>query len=308
VDRARVGWDPPRCAIRNEPPAQGDQVAKPYDATAKELLERDPESWLRYIGVPAERAARSIDADLSTLTAEADKVFRIDSSEPYLVHVEIQASPDATIARRLLRYNALLDVRHDLRVLSAVVLLRPRADPHSLPGVLDLRLPGGDRVVEFHYKVIRAWQQPVEPILAGGVGTLPLAPLADLPDDAVPAVIDRIGHRVIAETPHETAVTIMESTLLLAGLRFGEETIKAFRRRLETMSIAEESSYPRVLIKEGRVKQTQSNILRLGGTRFGPPDDATKAAIESTEELDRLERLLDRILTASSWGELLAEP
>jgi hypothetical protein len=250
---------------------------------------------------------RAIDADLSTLTAEADKVFRIERPQPYLVHLEIQARPDPTMPRRLLRYNAMLDVRHDLRVLSALVLLRPRADHQSLSGVLELRLPNGGRVVEFHYEVIRAWQQPVEPILAGGVGTLPLAPLADVPNDEVSAVIDRIGRRLVAETPHETAVTIMESTLLLAGLRFGKAAIREFRRRLETMSIAEESSYPQVLIEEGQVKQTKALILRLAAVRFGPPDDAAKATIESMEELDRLERVFDRILPASSWRELLSE-
>jgi hypothetical protein len=72
-------------------------MAKPYDATAKELLERDPESWLKYIGVAAEGSVRAIDADLSTLTAEADKVFCVECPQPYLVHLEIQARPDLTM-------------------------------------------------------------------------------------------------------------------------------------------------------------------------------------------------------------------
>jgi hypothetical protein len=97
--------------------------------------------------------------------------------------------------------------------------------------------------------------------------------------------------------------------ILLAGLRFGKAAIKGFRRRLlETMSIAEESSYPQVLIEEGQIRQARSDILRLGGIRFGLPNEATKARIQSMEDLDPLERLLERILSASSWDELPGEP
>ena len=36
--------------------------------------------------------------------------------------------------------------------------------------MLDLRLPDGRRIVEFHYEVVRAWERPVQPILAGSLG------------------------------------------------------------------------------------------------------------------------------------------
>jgi len=171
-------------------------MTKPYDATTKELLEGFPEAWMAYIGCVPAGPVETVDADLSTVTAEADKVYRVGGAQPYLVHLEIQANADQTMPRRLHRYNALLDMRHDLRVLSALVLLRPEADTKSLTGVLDVRLPDGERVVAFHYRVIRAWQQAVEPILAGDVGTLPLAPLAAVPRPEVAKVIDRIDRRL----------------------------------------------------------------------------------------------------------------
>jgi len=86
----------------------------------------------------------------------------------------MQSSRHTKLARRLWRYNALLDLKYNLRVRSIAVLLRPEADSRKLKGALDLRLPDGDRVVTFHYLVIRAWEQPVEPLLTGALATLPI--------------------------------------------------------------------------------------------------------------------------------------
>ncbi|HEV3121386.1 MAG TPA: hypothetical protein VGY53_05765 [Isosphaeraceae bacterium] len=282
-------------------------MPKHFDATSKELLEAYPEAWMAYIGRMPEGPVGIVDADLSTVTADADKVYRVGGPQPYLVHLEIQVNADKTMPRRLLRYNAMLDMRHDLRVLSALVLLRPEADAKSLTGVLDHRLPAGERVLEFHYRVIRAWEQPVEPILAGDVGTLPLALLADVPRPEAPNVLDRIDRRLKAETPPATAVTIMASTLLFAGLKFEKNEIAALRRRLQTMNITTESSYYRLLVEEARIKEAQDVMLHLGRIRFGPPDEPTRQAIESLQDLDRLKRLHERLLTASNWSELLAE-
>ncbi len=43
------------------------------------------------------------------------------------------------------------------------------------------------------------------------------------------------------------------------------------------------------------------------GIRFGRLSKATRAAIEAIDDLDRLERLSERLLTATSWADLLAE-
>lgn len=118
-------------------------MSKPFDNATKELLERYAEPWLRCFGLVPDGPVRVIDADLSTVSAEADKVFRIDGPTPYLVHIEMQSSADLTLPRRLLRYNVLLDLRLDLRVRSVAVILRPEADRSNLTGSLQLHLPDG---------------------------------------------------------------------------------------------------------------------------------------------------------------------
>ena len=54
-------------------------MPKPFDATTKHLIEMRPSDWLAYVGV-AETSARLIDADLATITAEADRVLRVGQS------------------------------------------------------------------------------------------------------------------------------------------------------------------------------------------------------------------------------------
>src|SRR5437764_6209591 len=53
---------------------------------------------------------------------------RRSSDLPWLVHVEVQAGHDAEMARRLLRYNVLIESKFGLPVHSVVVLLRPEAN------------------------------------------------------------------------------------------------------------------------------------------------------------------------------------
>ena len=290
-------------------------MAKRYDATTKELLASDPERWMDYLGLVPDGPIRVVDTDLSTVTAEADKVYLVDGPHPYLVHIEMQSGADRTLPRRLLRYHALLDLRHDLRVQSVAVLLRPSADADNLSGVLDLRLPDGRRTLEFHYAVVRAWHRPVEPILAGSLVLLPMAPLADVPREDLPRVIERIDARLLQETQAASAGKLMEATLVLAGLRLGEDEIDELRGRLQTVNFTTDSSYYRLAIREGRkeglelgkIEEARRLILRLGQIRFGPPAEEIRKAIESIEDVDRLERLGDRLIVVASWAELLDE-
>lgn len=285
-------------------------MSKPFDATTKELLAFDPGPWLAYLGVVPDGPVSVVDADLATVTAEADKVFRVDGPAPYLVHVEVQSSGDLTLPRRLLRYNVLLDLRYDLRVRSVAVLLRPEADRPNLTGTLDLRLPDGSRVVEFDYAVVRVWQRPVEPILEGALGLLPIVFLADVPHGAVGVVFDRL-HARLSDVPFAVAEKILAAALVLAGLRLDEDGMNELRGRLRMTNFETESSYVRLLLREGReegkVEGARRMLIRQGQERFGPAAEAVRQSIEAVTDLDRLEQLGVRLLLVSSWDELLAD-
>jgi hypothetical protein len=99
----------------------------------------------------------------------------------------------------------------------------------------------------------------------------------------------------------------MKATYLLAGLRFAKETVKALFEGVRTMDLLQESSSYQLILEEGGIKEARKIVLRLGRIRFGTPDEMTRETIEAIDDLDRLERLSERLLTASSWAELLAE-
>jgi predicted transposase YdaD len=290
-------------------------MSKPNDVTTKDLLKRDPPSWMDYVRLKPGGPIQAMDTDVSTISAQVDQVYRVTGRRSHLVHVEMQSSRHSALARRLWRYNALLDVKYNLRVRSVAVLLRPAADSAKLTGLLELRLPDGDDVVKFYYKVIRAWEQPVGPILAGPLATLPMAPLADVPIQDVPRILEQIDSRFAAEAPPADAVRMMTSALTLAGMRLDGGEIGSLQRRLRIVNILKDSSYYQVLLEEGmekgerqgEIKGARKLLIHLGRTRFGRLDKANRATLESIDDLDQLETLSERILTATSWADLLKE-
>jgi len=58
-------------------------------------------------------------------------------------------------------------------------------------------------------------------------------------------------------------------------------------------------------LTQGQVQAARSVLLRLGSKRFGAPDARAQAVVESIGSLTRLHELIDRILEAESWEELL---
>jgi hypothetical protein len=91
-------------------------MPKPFDATLKELVSTYPQDWVAYLGLSASSAVEVIDADLSAVTAGADRVVRVLDPIPWLLHLELQASRDDGLILRVLKYNVLLQDRHGLTV------------------------------------------------------------------------------------------------------------------------------------------------------------------------------------------------
>jgi len=280
----------------------------PFDNSTKHLLETYPAAWLAYVGLPSTGPVTVIDADLSSVTAEADKVLELAEPTRWLVHVEFQASADPTLERRLLRYNALLGSRHRIPVQSVLILLRPDADHPRLDGILHQHTPNGHRYLDFRYLVVRAWQQPVDTVLDGALRTLPLAPIAALTEDTLPGVVRRMDNRIQAEAAPREAATLWAATYLLMGLRYPPGMAEQLLRGVRDMR--ESSTYQAILTEgrvEGRVEEARTMLLRQGRKRFGPPDPHVQTALERIDNRERLEELGERLLDVFTWNELLAD-
>ena len=66
-----------------------------------------------------------------------------------------------------------------------------------------------------------------------------------------------------------------------------------------------ESDTYMAILDEGALKQARRTVLRLGHKKFGPPSNDVVTAVNGIEDLERLERLQDRVLDVSTWQELL---
>ena len=284
-------------------------MAKPFDATMKELLESDPRAWLELLLGRELGDVRILNVDLSTITTEADLVLLVAEVEPWLVHLEFQSSYDPTLPLRLQRYNILVNYRHRLPVQSMALLLCPDADGPAMTGLLQHKLPDGLIYHEFRYNVVRTWERPADEILAGGLATLPLAPLARVNENELPTVIHAMQERLDREATKNQAETLWTATYILMGLKYSDELIDRLLEGVQNMK--ESVTYQKILREgraEGRAEEAKRILKRLGSKRFGKPEPHIEAAIDAIADLDRLEQLSDRVLEVTGWEELLAQP
>ena len=195
-------------------------MSKPFDATPKGLVEIRPTDWPAFLGVAA-RAVEVVDADVSTVTAAADKVLLVRADEgDRIQHLDFQSGPDASIPRRTHGYSALLEERHELPVESVVVLLRQEAHLSAISGVYERSLPNAPGpYLHFRYRVIHVWELPVETVLNAGISVLPLAPISAVRQNELPAVIERMKQRLDAETDQTTVAELWTATKVLLGRR-----------------------------------------------------------------------------------------
>jgi predicted transposase YdaD len=289
-------------------------VPGPFDTTLRHLIQAYPDDWISFLGLAEPGKVDVIDANVSTVTAEVDKVMGVGGATPWLVHLEFQSSYDPTMGQRLVRYNAMLHVQHQLPVETVLVLLRASADGLSLSGEYRVVIPGRSPYLTFTYNVRRIWQEPATELLAGALGTLPLAPLGDVTPDALPRLLrvmdDRYAHEAtVAEAAHLRVVTY---TLL--GLRYppaiADQLMPGIRNMRDSatyMAIVEEGlvrgrAEGRV---EGRVEEARELLVELGTRRFGPPNARTSAALAAIGDHERLHALVARLFDAAGWDDLL---
>ena len=82
---------------------------------------------------------------------------------------------------------------------------------------------------------------------------------------------------------------------------WGSRVHEIFKESVTYQEIFEEG------VLKGRAELLREDILRIGTRQFGKPPRKLRRAIAEISGLARLGALLDRILNASSWGELFAE-
>ena len=289
-------------------------TAKPYDPTLKTLVEIEPQSWPVLFGY-AKAPTEVIDADIATVSGAADKVLRVSGDPAYLLHLEFVSGHDsATLPSTLLMRNGLLGHRHELRVRSGAVLLRPEADSPQLTGVYERRFPDEEPYLTFRYAVVRVWQLPPEPLLSGGLALLPLAPISAVTEAELPGIIKRMEQRLSSRRGRKQAPLVWGAAYILLGLRYSPALAAQLFRGV--MSMKESSTYQAIL-EEGRQEGRQEGrsegalaeakkLLRIFRGRASSvlrcPNSRNH---RSGSRMWRDWRIASRLQAANSWQELL---
>lgn len=276
----------------------------------KTLAELAPADWLPL----ARRRRRRVtieDSDVGiTVSGATDKLFRVHDDPEYMLHLDFEAGHfHSDLLLRLRLYNSVFEYRHRRVVLSVPVLLCPAADSPQWNGLLERGLPGETPLSTFRYEVVRVWQLPVGPLLAGGLGTLALAPISDVPESDVWGVIQQMKKRLSGPKAPRRAADVWAATYVLLGLRYSEAVAQAIFE--EVLGMEQSTTYQGIVRRgreEGRTEEARRLLLLLGESKFGPPDAATLAALESLGDLAQLEELGLRLIRANSWEELLPKP
>lgn len=293
---------------------------QPFDSATKLLVTVDPAAWLGLAGLSASGPVRSVSAGLDTVRAQADAVLRVGRRGPWFLHIELQTGRDRRLPERVHRYNVLLFEREHRPVVSLVVLLRPRAHTPELTGVVERHDPDGELYERFVYKIVRAWQLPTNGLLAGPVGTLPLAPLPEMFAARVPesirlarvrAIVEQVDHRLRAELSPARADELRVATHYLLGLRYSQEMAEQLTRGLwnmwdsKTYRWAVETGEARGEAR-GRIDEARRFLTRIAERALGPAPLSARDLIASIDDVERIERLADRLPGVRTWDELLA--
>jgi hypothetical protein len=281
-------------------------MERPFDPTLKTLAELSPADWLPLAKRRRYRVTIE-DSDIGTIVSGAtDKLFRVHDRPEYLLHLDFEAGHfRSDLPLRLRLYNSVFEYRHQCVVVSVPVLLCPEADSPQWDGFLQRGRPGEPPISTLRYEPIRVWKVPVAQLLAGGIGTLALAPISDVPENQIGHVIRQMKERLSGPKAPRRAADIWAATYVLLGLRYTDEVANALFEEVLGM---EQSATYQAIVRCGRAEEARRSLLLLGKTKFGPPSAAVRATIESISDLTQLEALIVRFVNAGSWQDLLPSP
>jgi hypothetical protein len=277
-------------------------MSKPFDATLKELVTSYPVDWLTQLGVPITAPPEVLTADLSTVTAAADTLLKVGD---LIVHIDLESGPDDSLARRMLLYNVLAHHHTGLPVHSIVVLLRSNAVGRSSDVVEYAPRPGASEL-RFRFETVRVWELPAADILRAGVGFLPLAVLGKPPsgksrEQALPEVVERIAERAEREAKADAGV-LLTSAYILSSMHVSGDVARSIFSKVRAMQMTETYQF---ILDEGAVKHMRQFILKTGTEKLGEPSEKQKNKLSAIEDLERLDRIALKVLTAKSWDAVL---
>ena len=287
----------------------------PYDIASKMIVDTDPVAFARLCG-PAD-TVELLDTNFAS-NVYADRLLKVRNGDSvFLRHVEVQSGYDRKKPIDAAHYAACAYRVHELPIYSVFVLLQKAADGPAMSGNLVMGS------LSFDFDILRMWEYPVEQFLDGALALLPLTALCDVPEQALPGLVEQMNRRINSESsPIQPSALWIEFDLLL-GLRYPPDFVQSLLKGVGDM---QESSTYRAILAEGEARGEargvargvasgialgaalgkREAVLRLGSKRFGEPDPFVRSVLDAIDSTERLDGLLLRVIEAQSWNELLS--
>ena len=235
------------------------------DVSAKELVWDGPAAWVDRFGIGPPGPVSVIDSEITTLTASADKVLKVGGRIPYLLNLEPHSYHDKELARTLWYRQVALDYKHELPVLTVLILLCKEADSPGLTGSYERHLPDGSLTNRYNYRVVRLWQEDPDPYLTGGVNLVPLAPLTKVTKAGLRGLVRRMDRRINAE-PEPRADKLWFAAYVLMGWRYDKKQATEWLKGVWNMH---ESPTYQAILKRGREKAYRKAARKAARKRRG---------------------------------------
>ena len=150
------------------------EQAQTYDSTLKEWVLQQPQAVIAVL-LPGAIYQETVNVEVVRPTVRADKVFKVlyEGAESIL-HIEFESGANITMAARLLVYNALLYLEHNVPVISIVVYPFRTKIATSPLRIVTKR----NEILTFHFQILPLFTLEAEQFIQNHVSCMyPLLPV-----------------------------------------------------------------------------------------------------------------------------------
>jgi hypothetical protein len=138
-------------------------------------------------------------------------------------------------------------------------------------------------------------------MLKAGLGFLPLAVLGKPPpgktrEQALPQVVERIAARAHREAKQQ-AGELLTAAYILFAMHVEPSVARSIFNKVIAM---QESGTYQLILEEGAINHAHRLVLKLGRDKLGAPTDKQQNRLNAIQDLERLDRIALKALTAKS--------
>lgn len=286
-----------------------------YDIVTKDALQKFPEDILQAVLERTDfKFVEFVEGEFTTVEIRrTDSLIKVQlGDELVLVHIEFQVgdSTDVEMARRNVGYLGRCYERYGLPILSHVIYLRPNAGGND-PGGYRQDIPNHRFIVE--YKVIRLIELDGQSVFeTQNAGLMPFAPLMQPPEgmEQLQWAIQCNERTKALSLPTDIRSNLLVSQWVMSGLIHPHQAIRNF---LSEVVMRESSVYEHLLqtageeyyqqgIEQGARRNAIKSLVKVLEFKFdGRAVQALRPALESIQDLQRLEELHDEALRAETF-------